>query len=90
MRTVLHQLGRFKRDTFLCIGLCTLEVIMEILLPFITARARSFLSKAADLTDGRKSAWQRTVSLLMEIFWPEEESAWGNVFCFPIIETGSG
>ena len=37
MRTVLHQLGRFKRDTFLCIGLCTLEVIMEILLPFITA-----------------------------------------------------
>ena len=37
MRTVLHQLGRFKRDTFLCIGLCTLEVIMEILLPFITS-----------------------------------------------------
>ena len=33
----MHQLGRFKRDTFLCIGLCTLEVIMEILLPFITA-----------------------------------------------------
>ena len=56
----------------------------------VTARARSFLSKAADLTDGRKSAWQRTVSLLMEILWPEEESAWGNVFCFPIIETGSG
>ena len=37
MRTVLHQLGRFKRDTFLCIGLCTLEVVMEILLPFITS-----------------------------------------------------
>lgn len=37
MKTVLHQLGRFKRDTFLCIGLTTLEVIMEILLPFITA-----------------------------------------------------
>ena len=37
MRTVLHQLGRYKRDTFLCIGLCTLEVIMEILLPFITS-----------------------------------------------------
>ncbi len=37
VRTVLHQLGRFKRDTFLCIGLCTLEVIMEILLPFITS-----------------------------------------------------
>ena len=37
MRTVLHQLGSFKRDTFLCIGLCTLEAIMEILLPFITS-----------------------------------------------------
>ena len=37
MKTVLHQLGHFKRDTFLCIGLCTLEVIMEILLPFITS-----------------------------------------------------
>ena len=37
MRTVLHQLGRYKKDTFLCIGLTTLEVVMEILLPFITA-----------------------------------------------------
>ena len=37
MKTILHQLGHFKRDTFLCIGLCTLEVIMEILLPFITS-----------------------------------------------------
>ena len=37
MRTVLHQLGRYKRDTFLCIGLTTLEVVMDILLPFITA-----------------------------------------------------
>ena len=37
MRTVLHELGRYKRDTFLCIGLTTLEVMMEILLPFITA-----------------------------------------------------
>ena len=38
MKTVLRQLGAYKRDTFLCIGLTTLEVIMEILLPFITAR----------------------------------------------------
>ncbi len=37
MRTVLHQLGRYKKDTFLCMGLTTLEVVMEILLPFITA-----------------------------------------------------
>ena len=37
MRMVFKQLGRYRRDTLLCIGLCTLEVIMEILLPFITA-----------------------------------------------------
>ena len=37
MKTVLRQLGRYKRDSLLCIGLTTLEVIMEILLPFITA-----------------------------------------------------
>ena len=37
MRTVLRQLGQYKRDTYLCIGLTTLEVVMEILLPFITA-----------------------------------------------------
>ena len=37
MKTVLRQLGRFKRDALLCIGLCTLEVAMDILLPFITA-----------------------------------------------------
>ncbi len=37
MRTVLKQLKQYKRDTFLCIGLTALEVVMEILLPFITA-----------------------------------------------------
>ena len=37
MRHVLHQLRRYKRDTFLCIGLTALEVVMEILLPLITA-----------------------------------------------------
>ena len=37
MRNVLNQLGRYKKDTFLCIGMTALEVIMEILLPFITA-----------------------------------------------------
>ena len=50
MRTVLHQLGRFKRDTFLCIGLCTLEVIMEILLPFITSIIIDRGLEAADLS----------------------------------------
>ena len=37
MRHVLHQLRSYKRDTFLCIGLTALEVVMEILLPLITA-----------------------------------------------------
>ena len=38
MKRVLQQLGVYKKDTLLCVGLTTLEVIMEILLPFITAR----------------------------------------------------
>ena len=37
MRKVIQQLKQYKRDTFLCIGLTALEVIMEILMPFITA-----------------------------------------------------
>ena len=37
MKKVLQQLGQYRRDTFLCIGLTALEVIMEILLPLITA-----------------------------------------------------
>ena len=37
MRKVLQQLGKYRRDTFLCIGLTALEVIMEILMPFVTA-----------------------------------------------------
>ena len=37
MRTVLRQLGQYRRDALCCIGLTALEVVMEILLPFITA-----------------------------------------------------
>ena len=37
MKTVLQQLGRYRRDALSCIGLTALEVVMEILLPFITA-----------------------------------------------------
>ena len=37
MRTVLKQLKQYKRDTLLTMGFTTLEVIMEVLLPFITA-----------------------------------------------------
>ena len=38
MKTVLVQLKQYKKDTFLTMGFTTLEVIMEVLLPFITAR----------------------------------------------------
>ena len=38
MKIVLQQVGRYKKDTFLTMGLTVLEVIMEILLPFIPAR----------------------------------------------------
>ena len=37
MRKVLQQLKQYRRDTFLCIGLTALEVVMEILMPFVTA-----------------------------------------------------
>ena len=37
MNMILRQLGRFKKDARLCIGMTTLEVAMDILLPFITA-----------------------------------------------------
>ena len=37
MKMILRQLGRFKKDALLCIGMTTLEVAMDILLPFITA-----------------------------------------------------
>lgn len=37
MRNVLKQLKQYKKYTFLCIGLTALEVIMEILLPFVTS-----------------------------------------------------
>ncbi len=37
MKKVLQQLKQYKRNAFLCIGLTALEVIMEILMPFVTA-----------------------------------------------------
>ena len=33
MRKVIQQLGIYKKDTYRCIGLTALEVIMEILMP---------------------------------------------------------
>lgn len=37
MKMVLAQLKQYKKDTFLTMGFTTLEVIMEVMLPFITA-----------------------------------------------------
>ncbi len=37
MKKVLKQLKQYKKDTFLCISMAALEVVMEILLPFVTA-----------------------------------------------------
>lgn len=37
MKTVLAQIKQYKKETFLTMGFTTLEVIMEVLLPFITA-----------------------------------------------------
>ena len=37
MRKVLQQLKQYKKQTILCIILTALEVIMEILMPFVTA-----------------------------------------------------
>ena len=37
MKTVLRQLGQYKKDALACIILTAMEVIVDILLPFVTA-----------------------------------------------------
>ena len=37
MRNVMRQLKQYKKDTFLCVFLTALEVVMDIPLPFITS-----------------------------------------------------
>ena len=37
-KCICAQLKQYKKDAFLCIGMTALEVVMEILLPFVTAR----------------------------------------------------
>lgn len=37
MKNVIRQLKQYKSNAFRCIGFTTLEVIMEILMPFVTA-----------------------------------------------------
>ena len=38
MKSVLAQLKQYKKDTFLTVGFTDLEVVMEVLLPFMTAK----------------------------------------------------
>ena len=49
MKTVLQQLKQYKRDVWCCIGFTALEVVMEILLPFVTARIIDDGLQAANL-----------------------------------------
>lgn len=49
MKTVLHQLKQYKRAAWTCIGFTALEVVMEILLPFVTARIIDEGLQAANL-----------------------------------------
>ena len=37
MKEILRRLGQYKKDTYRCIAFTTLEVVMEILIPFVTA-----------------------------------------------------
>ena len=37
MKNVIRQLKQYKSNAFRCIGFTALEVIMEILMPFVTA-----------------------------------------------------
>jgi len=37
VKIVLKQLGRYRKEAWLCIGLTAMEVLMEILMPFVTA-----------------------------------------------------
>ena len=50
MKQVLQQLGRYRKDTFLCIIMAALEILMEILMPFITAIIIDHGLEAANLS----------------------------------------
>jgi len=49
VKTVLRQLKQYKKDAWQCIGLTCLEVVMEILLPLVTARIIDEGLQAANL-----------------------------------------
>ena len=49
VKTVLQQLKQYKRTAWTCIGFTALEVVMEILLPFVTARIIDDGLEAANL-----------------------------------------
>ncbi len=50
MKTVLAQLKQYKKASYLTMGFTTLEVIMEVLLPFVTAMIIDEGIQKADLS----------------------------------------
>ena len=50
MKEVLKRLGQYKKETYRCIAFTTLEVIMEILIPFVTAMIIDRGLEAANLS----------------------------------------
>lgn len=50
MKTVLAQLKQYKKASYLTMGFTTLEVIMEVLLPFVTAMTIDEGIQKADLS----------------------------------------
>ena len=65
MRKVIQQLGIYKKDTFLCIGLTALEVILEILMPFVTA-----LLIDSGLNAGNLGVIGRFGAVMVLMAWP--------------------
>ena len=87
MKKVLQQLGVYKRDTFLCIGLTALEVIMEILMPFVTAMIIDDGLEAANLGVvyrlGALIVAMAFLSLAFGALAPVGQSARGNLCKYP-------
>ena len=50
MKEVLRQLKQYRKDTYRCITFTTLEVVMEILIPFVTAMIIDKGIEAANLS----------------------------------------
>ena len=69
MKQVLRQLGVYQKDTLLCVGLTALEVVMEILLPFITARIIDEGLEASNLSAVYRYGAVMVVMALFSLFF---------------------